>query len=383
MMKVQKYLSEHGLEKLQEEFSIMVTDYPDRVVLNYNQIDSPRFHPICCECRALILCKTDWSVMARSFDRFFNVGEGETWSNFDISHARIYEKLDGSLISLYWDGAEWCSATRKMAFGEGQTYSGQTFAELFNMAKGLTTLDSALEGCQMKAYTWVFELTGPFNRVVKPYAATSLTLLGARHNQSGWELIDEELAHAADEMNVARPKVYEASSFEEVVELAESLPTMDEGFVMVCENSTGSHSRLKCKNSKHVAIAHMRENGGVPTAKNILHLVMANEQHEYLCHFPEDQKVFDLVEKVYAEVIRETEELWEEAKGIEDQKEFAMTIMPRVKRKFESGILFSIRKNGTTVPEELSKIGAKKLAKMLSLKEQVMKTLGVTLEEDA
>ena len=95
IMNVQKYLKEYGLDKLVEEFSIIVTDYPDRVVLNYNQIDSPRFHPVVDECRALILRKGTWEVMARSFDRFYNVGEGEAWKDFDFSYARFDEKLDG------------------------------------------------------------------------------------------------------------------------------------------------------------------------------------------------------------------------------------------------------------------------------------------------
>jgi len=72
MMQVQKYLKEHGLEKLKSEFSIVVTDYPDFVVLNYNQITSPRFNPIVDECRALILEKGTWKVLCRSFDRFYN-----------------------------------------------------------------------------------------------------------------------------------------------------------------------------------------------------------------------------------------------------------------------------------------------------------------------
>jgi len=31
MMEVQKYIRENGLDKLREEFSIIVTDYPDRI----------------------------------------------------------------------------------------------------------------------------------------------------------------------------------------------------------------------------------------------------------------------------------------------------------------------------------------------------------------
>ena len=102
IMEVQKYLQEHSLKELQEEFSLIVTEYSDRVVLNYNQIDSPRFNPIADECRALILARdSQWSVMARSFDRFYNVGEGEGWKDFPIDEStRFEEKLDGSLITI-------------------------------------------------------------------------------------------------------------------------------------------------------------------------------------------------------------------------------------------------------------------------------------------
>ena len=77
-MKVQKYLKEHGLAKLQEEFSIKVKEYPEGLlVLNYDQISSPKSNEITVECRALILDK-DFNVVSRSFDRFFN------WKELDV-----------------------------------------------------------------------------------------------------------------------------------------------------------------------------------------------------------------------------------------------------------------------------------------------------------
>lgn len=119
-MEVQKFLKEHGIEELQKQFAIIVTDYPDRVVLNYNQIDSPRFIPLVDECRALILRKGTWEVMARSFDRFYNLGESVDpkegievqrianpgikrtptpndtfYRKLNIANANIQEKLDG------------------------------------------------------------------------------------------------------------------------------------------------------------------------------------------------------------------------------------------------------------------------------------------------
>jgi hypothetical protein len=96
-MKIQDYIKEHGLQKLVDEYKIEVKDYPDRVTLNYDQIESPRFDPICIEARGLILNKSDWSVMARSFDRFWNVGEDPNTKNFPLNNVnvRIEEKIDG------------------------------------------------------------------------------------------------------------------------------------------------------------------------------------------------------------------------------------------------------------------------------------------------
>lgn len=96
-MLVIDFIKEHGLEKLQEELHIVVSDYPDRVVLNYSQIASPKLDPIVRECRALILRKSDWSIMSRSFDRFFNYGEDQNSDSFDITKATCAEKMDGCL----------------------------------------------------------------------------------------------------------------------------------------------------------------------------------------------------------------------------------------------------------------------------------------------
>ena len=151
MLKVQEYLRTHGVEKLKSEYSIKIRDYPDRIVLNYDQIESPTFHQIVDECRNLILNKTTYEVLSQSFQRFYNLGEGvqrkaneainkmritshdkeAVLEDFDLLSARIQTKVDGSLISMYWDGNQWCSATRSTAFGEGMSNFGSSFKELF------------------------------------------------------------------------------------------------------------------------------------------------------------------------------------------------------------------------------------------------------------
>ena len=79
-LEVQKFLDdeyEDGLDRLTELFGIKVRRYPEDnlVLLDYNQIDSPKTHPIVIECRSLILALDTLEVVSRKFDRFFNLGE--------------------------------------------------------------------------------------------------------------------------------------------------------------------------------------------------------------------------------------------------------------------------------------------------------------------
>ena len=76
-MEVIKFLKANGnnFQKLTDVYGIKVKDYPEQklVVLNYDQINSPKMEPIVQECRGLIL---DYAlnVVCRPFDRFFNYG---------------------------------------------------------------------------------------------------------------------------------------------------------------------------------------------------------------------------------------------------------------------------------------------------------------------
>jgi len=383
---VQQYIEQHGLQALQEEFAIKVREYDDRVVLNYDQIKSPRFHPICDECRALILRKPDFSVMSRAFDRFYNVGEGEGWEDFPIQQSRIYSKIDGSLMSVYWDGNEWCVSTRSMAFAEGTLSNGvKTFRQLFDEAEAKTNVFGFLRKHQdemhegTKRNTWLFELTSPESRIVTPHKESSLTLLAAREPKTGLEMYGTVLDHFAQEMEVARPRSFKFSSLDEAIENAKELDIMDEGFVLTFEQP-GAFRRLKCKNENFLAIAHMRGNGAI-SPRRVLALVMNNEQFEYLGYFECDKKYFDFVEKVYDDAANRIRQLHTELAGIEDQKEFALTMMPKTKHAFEKGVLFTARKTGD-IEGALKELEPKKIAKTMNLRELFAKEFGIEVEDE-
>jgi len=408
-MQVQKYLKEKGLKSLVEEFKIDVREYEDRVVLNYDQIESSRFHPIIDECRALILQKDTWKVLARSFDRFYNLNEGVQSHNdgktyqrqasfndyeideFDLSKALVQHKLDGSIITVYHDGNDWCASTRKMAFAEGETTMGITFSDLFwgvankkyNLKKHLN--ESGIKG----GFILIFELTGPENRIVTPYSEADITLIGGRfvvdtdeftEMNEFRELTNHELNCISKETGIKRPCTYQVTDLDNLVELVNNMPSMEEGVVLVLESSCGSHRRIKVKNVKYLAIAHLRNNGNI-SPRRILELVMANDHMEFLSYFPEDKKYFDFVECEYLQTVCEIKTVWERVKDIEDQKQFALTMMPMIKYSFAKGVLFSARKNKTSIESEMKQLDAKKIADSMQLKEGFVKTFGINVEE--
>jgi hypothetical protein len=400
MLNVQTYLrhEDNSLQTLQDELGIVVNEYDDRVVLNYHQIDSPRFHPVCDECRALILEKDTWNIVARSFHRFYNMGEGHDKGAefirlssfgeheiiaFDISRSTILQKLDGTLITAYWYNDCWNFSTRKMAFAEGATTFGMTFEDLVRSAYNYNSVVTMLEEFpNAKKLSWAFELTSPANRVVTPYTETRLSLLTVVHNETGIEFSARAISDISTKYTVACPYILETQSWEELIEEVNNLPSMQEGYVIVQEhNEDIMHPlRIKVKNPKFVAIAHMRENGQL-SPKNVLKLVMEDEVEEYLSYFPEDKKYFDLVQNEYFKFCGEILGIYRDCHEIEEQKEFALTIQRKVSHKAQCGFLFRMRK-GNSLGEILEQTEPKKLAQVLNLKAAFVKEFGKVIDEE-
>jgi len=340
MLNVQKYLKDNTLESLENELGIVVSKYGDRVVLNYSQISSPRFHPVCDECRALILSLPDYKVVSRSFDRFYNLGElDHIIKDVDITKMITLTKEDGSLINVYhWD-EWWHASTRKQALGEGHSVYGTVFNDLFQ-----NTLEVPLNTLMRpfnKEYTYIFEVCTPENRVVKRYPKPSVFLLAIRNKNTGEYLSYDRLESCAGAFNqrganVNLPEKFTFKSFSDIKNAIENLPTLDEGYVLWNEK-TGF--RIKMKSPSYVAIHQIRNNGEL-SPKNISILIYKNEYKEYLSYYEEDKEFFVPYINAYNKMINEINTIYDKYKNIENQKEFAL----QVKDLPVAPVLFSMRK---------------------------------------
>lgn len=387
MLKVQEYLvnksNELGtkleaLEALKQEFGIKFRLYPEdgMVLLDYDQINSPKSHPIVIECRSLILCCHTFGVVSRKFDRFFNYGEcPEYYEDFDFSKAQVFEKVDGSLIGIYYNffTDKWEISTRGMAKAEGPHSFYPTFRDCVLDTFGFRdenhfqsvfddlslqhfwTCEEAFARIDRRYYTFVFECIGPKNKCVKRYDDAEMVCLGVIENFTGKTLhkkeVEVERILSRDfGLYVRLPKVYEASDAESIVNMVSKFKDLDEGVVAF---DPVSNKRVKIKSATYVAAHKLRGNDPVPTKKNLLTVIFEGEVDELLAYFPEFKEYVDPIVEEVNSTKSELARIWEEVKNIETQKDFALAV-----KNFKfSNVLFEARKTQQPVEkvfEEMS-----------------------------
>lgn len=364
---------ESALVGIEERFGIK-NSYNEKYslwVLNYDQIKSSKhkFEKIVCECRSLAINFDGgkFNVVSRSFSRFFNYGEKKVPHR--INNLIAYEKLDGSLVTMFNYNGEWLYRTKSMIMPETSINGfGTTWKEIIEEALNFKEVSKGLLGamCLPESCDFIFEVCSPENRVVTRYKGRTATLLAIR-TPLGTYLSPEKCDLIASNYGWNRPKVWTFTNWESCLESAKDLRNLEEGFVMY--NSKGV-PQCKVKNPAYVA-AHFLRGEGILTPKRIVDLILMGEVEEYLSVFPEDTDVLVPYIEAYKAVLKDitlvnslfsgepTGELF-----IATQKDFALT----VKNLTIGTVLFTMRKNKElTSLEAFDKITRKAKQQMIEV----------------
>jgi hypothetical protein len=338
-MQVQEYLRQAGgqsdikpLDKLKSEFGISYRfhqTFPNLVLLKYSQIESPMGEKIVQECRGLILDSSkDWEIVSRPYDKFFNHGEGHA-ASLDLSTTRAQEKLDGSLMNLFYYQGMWRVATSGSPDASGDVHPGfdGDFSKLFWSA--FHALGYHLPGKDFRDYSFLWELETKYNRIVVQRGAQPvLTLHGVRH-KNGHELHPGQFAY----VGWKTVKEFPFEDIQGIVRMAEDLnPVEQEGFILVDAN----FNRVKIKSSQYVRLHHMRDQ---LTPAKMVGVVVNAEGDEFLVYFPEWTELFNQIQAQYDDIVDDIKAKYQTVKGIENQKEFALAIADYPHK----GCLFALR----------------------------------------
>lgn len=347
-LEVQKYLrGGKTLEDLNQELGIKATvhDYLPLVILNYDQINSsPKTHPIVRECRALVLDTQDWSVVARSFQRFFNWGEVQDEMDlFDFSDFLVHSKEDGSLCLLFNYNRTWLGITRGSFAQDKIQFCEITWTEGFAQAMGLRSL-SDLELHLDPAYTYVCEFVSPWNKVVRRYAEPKLYLLTIfdGHVELDCDTCDRIVSRVSEFAPLfLRPQRFDFRSMEEIQKYLTAQIKDDPTFegVVICDRNG---LRYKVKNPAYLGLHKMRgESDNLFNPKHLMPFLLNGEDDELLLYFPEVKGVYYEYKSKVLESFVKLAQVWEENYRIESQKDFAIAIQG--KTPF-TGMLFDLRK---------------------------------------
>ena len=219
-----------------EKDGMYLYTYSDKVIV-------PRDHPVLVKCRGLVL-DINGKVLNYPFDRFFNPHEKEC-TDIDWETAQIQEKLDDSLICVFWHKDSWQVTTR------GSFYPNPNaevdFEQLF---RGHFEYFHML----VKDYCYMFGLVTQHNRIVTWYDEEFVVLLGMRHLQTLVEIPYTIVRATATALEVRSPRVYAAKNLEECRKLFATLKDDEEGFVAVDMDS----KRIKLKQDSYLALTKIK-----------------------------------------------------------------------------------------------------------------------------
>ena len=168
-------------------YHITVTEKDSLALFKYSQLESDWNEPICRECRGLILEKGAWRVVRYAFDKFFNINEIYA-AEIDWASATSTEKIDGSLISLFYYKDKWRVVTNGMidaydaALSPNEKY--KTYGELWEAAMNSNYPGFLKDGVEKlnPNCTYTFELVSPYNKVVIYYDNPMVYHIGTRYN---------------------------------------------------------------------------------------------------------------------------------------------------------------------------------------------------------
>lgn len=326
MLKVQEYLSKknNSLVTLNEELAISskVNEDDGRIILNYSQIDSPKFNPVVRECRGLVLDQ-DYNLVARAFNRFFNVGEHvEEQKKFVWEDSIAYDKEDGTLIICYYWNNRWNINTRN-TFGDGTVggVEGLTWTSWFNdiMCKYNSDWRSSLDN----QYTYVFELCSRLNKIVRDYKEPKLFLLTTffQDLESTHECTNSLAKLAKVDSPIVRSfsDVYDVTNY--LAEQAQDDATYEGVVIRDIHNK-----RLKAKSQSYVHLHHIAGNGAIGTPKRILPFILKGEEAEVICYFPEIEEYVMKIKTKVDKVLQEVDNIWFCHHDQKNRKKFASAV---------------------------------------------------------
>lgn len=339
-MDVIKFLNTHGIDALTNIKKVFIAS-KNVWILNYEQVPLTKdgfgkYHPVLCQCRNLVvreMSENNWTVMSRSFRRFFNwmedvVATEEFQKRMAAGQVIAYEKFDGSLITVVYFDNTWHIFTRG-SNADSNLFRGTQFVGLADEKE--ETFGSRVRSLLNlellnKKVTYVFELCST-NVNVTRYNSVFLALLSA--NIDGVEIYGDELYSKLSDLGlpdtIKTPEILRPTSIEVLYAQLKTKSPDFEGYVLSYLDHTDGKTvhRMKLKQESYVTLHH--SNSKKITILDAVRIVATNETTEVLSYMPEHKDMFDSIQNRLTNLAAEIDTFLSSNRHL-SRKEFAVSI---------------------------------------------------------
>eukprot|EP01129_Flabellula_baltica_P014989 TRINITY_DN7370_c0_g1_i1.p1 TRINITY_DN7370_c0_g1~~TRINITY_DN7370_c0_g1_i1.p1 ORF type:complete len:451 (+),score=107.35 TRINITY_DN7370_c0_g1_i1:1-1353(+) len=332
-MHLTNYIKKNGIEKLEKTFRLKVkrhTRHPNLIQFHYHQIESDFKHKIVKESRGIIIDEITGEIVSYPYDKFFNYAEPnamrvmERQKDLRWEKAKVYHKLDGSIMVLYWYAGTWYVSSSGIPDASGlvpglSVSFADEFWRVFHML--------GYELPEDHRYCYMFELMLVENTIIVQHKQDDLVFHGARNLDSFEEVDPDDVVH-----NWKVAESFDFDSLDDVIEASKMInPVEQEGFVVRFED----FSRVKVKSPQYVALHHLSSfnNQNGRSFRRILQIVVTNESDEFLAYYPDWRDNYLIVKERYDEMIEEISRLYADL----SKREFEETRYGDLLKRLDSG----------------------------------------------
>jgi len=382
LLEIKKFLKENGINGIEilknKPYRLLIKKIDNLYIFNYSE-KSPKNIIICQEARCLILKENTWDKVYLGFKRFFNINDETSNKLVGINNEKdflnnenIYcvEKLDGSILGLFYDDYIWRITTRSVIDGETPMSFTQligeekTFKELFNEI--ISKKDNFFEKLNTNL-VYTFEIVSPENKIITPYTKEDedLYLTGVRNKKNNFqELPFDDLKEIAANIGVRIPKIFKINSYVNIISQINMLKNLEEGFICVDYSKhydSLNYSRLKIKSPRYL----LEVNNKKLSIYDLTSLVIFEKDDDYKSIFPESTNILDNIKNKYIKFLDDVENEFNKFKQYKIRKEFSK----HTSRNKYRGLLFCMYE-GLSVKEAIfnnlkRKKSEKSISKML------------------
>ena len=290
-------------------YNLMFRDFDGYTLIKYNQLFSDFKEPMVREARGFIIKKEGYKYVpvCVPFTKFFCVGDPNAKNDlYKLYHRKqwhVEEKIDGSLIKLWYDDDRWHISTSgtihaKNAPVQFEMKDITNYEELFLYAsKGKIDWDRL-----DKHYTYLFELVGLENKVIVPYEVEDVYYLGRRDNYTLLEIpyFDDDCAGVEKckrpKCRIVKVNKNPKKVMKELQKEVNSFTKEHEHFEGYVISDKSLKTRVKMKSTQYMELFFQKGNG-IFSPRKILLMILDQKDDDVLSSFPEYRPKFNMVRR--------------------------------------------------------------------------------------